>query len=130
LASGPKAWDQKAWKERAMRFLLVHYVDEAVEFSTEGLADQDAALASWIEETSQSGVKIEGHRLQPVSDATTVRVRDGQVLVSDGPFAETKEQIAGYDIVECLDLQHALDVASRHPTVQIGTIAVRPFLRT
>jgi hypothetical protein len=55
-------------------------------------------------------------------------VQDGEVLISDGPFAETKEQIAGFDVVDCADLDEALEIASRHPTTAIGTIEVRPFL--
>jgi hypothetical protein len=73
------------------------------------------------------GVRLQGDRLQPVSQAATVRVRGGEVLVSDGPFAETKEQIAGFDVLECADLDEAIEVASRHPVARIGTVEVRPF---
>jgi hypothetical protein len=62
-----------------------------------------------------------------VSDGTTVRVRDKEVLIADGPFAETKEQIAGYDILECADLDEAIEVASKHPVAPFGVIEVRPF---
>lgn len=55
-------------------------------------------------------------------------VRDGDVLIADGPFAETKEQVAGYDVIECADLDEAMEVASRHPTARLGTIEVRPFM--
>ena len=74
-----------------------------------------------------SGVRLMGDQLRPASDATTVRVRDGEVLLADGPFAETKEQIAGFDIIECADLDQALEVAARHPVARFGTIEVRPF---
>ncbi len=73
------------------------------------------------------GVRIEGNRLALTTDATTVRVREGDVLVSDGPFAETKEQIGGYDVIECADLDQAIEVASKHPVAKFGTIEVRPF---
>jgi hypothetical protein len=73
------------------------------------------------------GVRLQGDRLRPVSDATTVRVRDDEVLMTDGPFAETKEQIAGYDILECADLDEAIEVAARHPMARYGAIEVRPF---
>ncbi|HEV2932511.1 MAG TPA: YciI family protein, partial [Streptosporangiaceae bacterium] len=69
----------------------------------------------------------QGHQLRPVSDASSVRVRDGEVLVADGPFAETKEQIAGFDIIEAADLDEAIEVASRHPVASYGTVEVRPF---
>jgi hypothetical protein len=62
-----------------------------------------------------------------VSDATTVRVRDAEVLLSDGPFAESKEQIAGFDIIECADLDEAIEVAAKHPVAAFGSIEVRPF---
>jgi hypothetical protein len=56
-----------------------------------------------------------------------VQVRDLEVLISDGPFAETKEQIAGYDVIECADLDEAIEIASRHPTAWLGKIEVRPI---
>jgi hypothetical protein len=76
-----------------------------------------------------TGVKLYGGRLRPVSDAVTVRVRGREVLVSDGPFAETKEQIGGFNLLECADLDEAIEVASRHPTAKIGTFELRPFWR-
>ena len=65
--------------------------------------------------------------MRPAEDATTVRVREEEVLLSDGPFAETKEWIAGYDIIECEDLDEAIEVASRHPVARFGSIEVRPL---
>jgi hypothetical protein len=88
------------------------------------------ATKEWMEETDRRGVRLLGHRLQPVADATTVRTRDNEVLVSDGPFAETKEQIFGFDIVECADLDEAIEVAAKHPVATFGTIEVRPFWPT
>ena len=66
--------------------------------------------------------------LAPVEDATTVRVRGEEVLLSDGPFAETKEQMGGYDIIECEDLDEAVEVVSGHPMAKAGTIEIRPSL--
>ena len=62
-----------------------------------------------------------------VADATTVRIRGGEVLVTDGPFAETKEQIGGFDVIECADLDEAIEVASKHPVATYGSVDVRPF---
>ena len=76
------------------------------------------------------GVRKSGDRLRPAADATTVRVRDDEVLLSDGPFAETKEQMGGYDLIECADLDEAIEVASRHPMAKIGVIEVRPVWRS
>ena len=71
----------------------------------------DVPPGPWIAEMERRGVRLQGQRLRPVSDATTVRVREGEVLVSDGPFAETKEQIGGFDILDCADLDEAIEVA-------------------
>ena len=57
-----------------------------------------------------------------------MQVQEGSLLVSDGPFAETKEQVAGYDVIDCADLDEAIEIAARHPTANIGTIEIRPFL--
>ena len=72
-------------------------------------------------------IELDGARLHPTSAATTVRTTGGQVQVTDGPFAETKEQIAGFDILECKDLDEAIEVASKHPVARFGKIEVRPF---
>jgi hypothetical protein len=86
-----------------------------------------SSTEAWVEEMDGRGVRLLGNQLRPVSDATTVRVRGGDLLVADGPFAETKEQIAGFDVIECADLDEAIEVASRHPVARYGTIEVRPF---
>ncbi len=110
-----------------MKYLLIHAVPLSLDLGEAQAAEVDAALQLWLEEMISRGVSLHGSRLRPVSDATTVRVRDGEVLIADGPFAETKEQIGGYDVIECADLDDALDVASRHPTARLGSIEVRPL---
>jgi hypothetical protein len=82
---------------------------------------------AWESEMRERGVLRGGARLRPPSDATTVRVRDGELLLSDGPFAETKEQMGGYEIVECVDLAEAIEIAGAHPGATDGMIEVRPF---
>jgi hypothetical protein len=72
-------------------------------------------------------VRILGNRLTGVDDATTVRRRSGKVLVTDGPFAETKEWIAGFDILDCANLDEAIDIAATHPMARFGRIEIRPF---
>lgn len=81
---------------------------------------------AWVEEMDRRGVRTSGDRLRPPGDATTVRVRGDEVLLSDGPFAETKEQMAGYDLLECEDLDMAIEVAAKHPMAKAGMIEVRP----
>ena len=110
-----------------MKFLLLHYADESAEWSAEETQEDQALLAAWLEDTIARGVNLQGSYLQPSRNAATVCARDGELLVADGPFAETKEQIAGFDIIECADMQEALRVAGAHPTTRHGTIEVRPF---
>ena len=106
-----------------MKYMLIHAIDPAAEHS----ADAIPAFGTWLAEMAARGVTLHGGRLRSVDDATTVQVRDREVLVSDGPFAETKEQIAGYDVIECADLDEAIEVAAKHPTAWLGTIEVRPI---
>ena len=106
-----------------MKYMLIHVIDPTAEHSTDGMP----ALDSWLEEMLSRGVTLHGDRLRGVDDATTVQVRDREVLISDGPFAETKEQIAGYDVIECADLDEAIEIAAKHPTAWLGTIEVRPI---
>jgi hypothetical protein len=110
-----------------VRYMLIHCVGEEFEDHPQLPAELEASLASWEADTAGRGVRLEGGRLQAARRAKTVRVRDGEVLVTDGPFAETKEQVAGYDILDCADLEEALQIASRHATAAIGTIEIRPF---
>jgi hypothetical protein len=110
-----------------MRFLLIHRLAEDVELSPAQEARHDADQAVWDTEMDAGGIMLSGGRLRPDSDATTVRVRSGELLVSDGPFAETKEQVAGYTVLECADMDEAVEVAARHPTARIGTFELRPL---
>jgi hypothetical protein len=110
-----------------MRYLLLICRDETTRFSPGERAAMARDTQAWAEEMDGRGVRVLGEPLRPVSEATTLRVRDQTVLVSDGPFAETKEQIAGFDILECASLDDAVEVASRHPVASTGAIEVRPY---
>ena len=110
-----------------MKYMLLICVGEDVQLTPEDGAEMERATLAWVDEMDGRGVRLQGAPLQPVSDATTVRVRQDEVLISDGPFAETKEQIGGFDILECTDLDQAIEVAAKHPVARIGTIEVRPF---
>lgn len=83
-------------------------------------------FAAWNAEMQRRGVLQGGERLRPSSATTTVRVRDGETLLSDGPFAEAKEHVGGYAVIECADLDEAIEVASKHPMAGVGTIEIRP----
>jgi hypothetical protein len=112
-----------------MRYALMICTDEASDqaLSPEESSTRMAAYMAFGEEMGSRGVLQGGERLRPTTDATTVRVRDGEVLTSDGPFAETKEQIGGYYVVDCKDLDEAIEVASKIPGAQHGSIEVRPI---
>jgi hypothetical protein len=110
-----------------MKYMLLICTDPSVALTDEQKAGIGPATEAWVKETDGAGIRLDGNQLRPVSDATTVRVRDADVLLADGPFAETKEYIAGYDLLECADLDEALEVAGKHPVARIGSIEVRPF---
>ncbi|HEY3942582.1 MAG TPA: YciI family protein [Acidimicrobiales bacterium] len=112
-----------------MRYLMMICATEDTVGSTS--PDQATAMmaeyATFSEEMAARRVLQGGERLRPTSDATTVQVRDGKVLTADGPFAETKEQVGGYYVAECRDLDEAIDVASKIPGARFGSIEVRPI---
>ena len=112
-----------------MRYLLLINADESSfdAVSPEEAAASMAAYGAWMERAQERGVLQGGERLRPTTDATTVRVRDDKVLTTDGPFAETKEQIGGYFLVDCKDLDEAIELASGIPAAATGSIEVRPI---
>jgi hypothetical protein len=105
-----------------MKYLLLICTDGPVN-AAPGELDPEP----WVAEMDGRGVRLLGNRVRDSSDATTVRVRDGEVLITDGPYAETKEQMGGFDIIECADLDEAIEVASKHPMARFGLVEVRPF---
>jgi hypothetical protein len=106
-----------------MRYLLLIAADE----STLPTEDVTPEYMEWMKTMSERGVLQGGERLRPTSDATTVRVRNGEVLSTDGPFAETKEQLGGYFLVDCKDLDEATEAAAKLPGARHGSIEVRPI---
>jgi hypothetical protein len=84
-------------------------------------------IHAWVRDNDAAGRRLEGNVLAPVTSATTVRVRGGELLVTDGPFAETKEVIVGFDILECADLDEAIEVARTHPMAYSGRMELRAF---
>ena len=105
-----------------MQYLLMIYEDEKAPRE-----DMMAAYGAFTEGLMKSGAMKSGERLRPTSDATTVRVRNGKTSTTDGPFAETKEQLGGYYIVDCKDLDEAIAWAAKIPGATIGSIEVRPI---
>jgi len=112
-----------------MKFMLFVCVDRA---AYERERDQPQPRGRdepvpWADELDEAGIRLDGGQLEPFDQARTVRVRGGEVLLGDGPFAESKEVVAGYDVLECADLDEALAIAARHPVARFGVIEVRPF---
>src|ERR1700746_2363221 len=112
-----------------MRYALLICTNEKdyENMSPEEGATLMAAYSRWTDEMNDRGILQAGERLRPTTDATTVRVRDGETLTSDGPFAETKEQLGGYFFVECKDLDQAIMAAAKLPGARTGSIEVRPI---
>jgi len=111
-----------------VQFMLIHVLDESNELSPEVVAEVESSCAEWVDRCVGEKANLQGSRICPSSDATTVKVRNGETLVTDGPFIETREQVAGYDILECATLEEALEWAAAHPTALIGGIEVRPLM--
>ena len=107
-----------------MRYMLIHTADPDVAAEWDE-KENWASFSSWVQETVRSGVNLQGTRLRPTADATTIKIRDGELIITDGPYAETKEQIAGYDVLECASLDEAVRWASRHPHSWLGSVEVR-----
>jgi hypothetical protein len=125
LGVGDPAHEQGASK---MQYLLMIYQNEAEYAKLDTATSQKifAEYQAFTQSIIQSGNFKGGDRLQPASTATTVRVREGKTLTTDGPFAETREQLGGYYMIEAKDLDAAISIAARIPGARHGCIEVRP----
>jgi hypothetical protein len=113
-----------------MKYAFTIYVDEA---GRESASDEDRqatsqAYGALTQEMQEKGVLVAGEGLYPTQTATTVRVRDGERAVTDGPFAETKEQLGGFYVLDCRDLDDAIEWAAKIPGAQQGSIEIRPVM--
>ncbi len=111
-----------------MKYMLLMYANESKVPQTP--EEQQAAAPAWYavgKGIEAAGVAVSTHGLSSVADATTVRVRDGKTLTTDGPFAETHEQLGGYYVLDCKDLDEAISWAAKIPTAQYGSIEIRPL---
>jgi hypothetical protein len=109
-----------------MKYLLIICADGPS--APEEMAVMQRECPGWVEEMDGRGVRLLGRELEPPQATATVRVRGGEALVSDGPFAETKEFVAGFDVLECADLDEAIEVAAKHPSSWFEMIEIRPFM--
>jgi hypothetical protein len=101
---------------------------ETEEEAADREAGDDEDIRTWFAEIDKRGSRLIGDQVSKPANAATVRVRDGEVIVSDGPFAETKEWMAGFDVIECDSMADAVELAALHPVAAFGMVEVRPFL--
>jgi hypothetical protein len=112
-----------------MKYLCLIY-DEEKKLGAMSKNESDAFMGEYFAFTEgirKSGHFVAGEALQPVQTATTIRVRNGKLSTTDGPFAETKEQLGGYYLIDAKDLNDALQVASKIPSARLGSVEVRPI---
>ena len=113
-----------------MQYMMLIYSADSAE-PTPGTPEMDAHMGAYMaftQDIKEKGLMVAGDPLQSVSTATTVRVRDGNTQTIDGPFAETKETLGGYYILDCKDLDEAIEYASRIPSAKLGSIEIRPIM--
>jgi hypothetical protein len=112
-----------------MKYMLLLYANESIELETPE-EQQAVAPESWfalMKEMKDAGVLLSNNGLAPIATATTIRVREGKTLITDGPFAETHEQLGGFFLLECQDLDEALGWAEKIPHAKYGSVEVRPL---
>jgi hypothetical protein len=110
-----------------MKYMLLVYLDEnALTEDERQVCYRDSAR--FARDLSTSGNYVDASPLQPIATATSVRLRNRKRLVTDGPFAETREQLGGYYLIDAKDLDEAIDIAARVPVANVGTIEIRPVL--
>ena len=112
-----------------MKYILLMYANQSEypQLTEEQQREEQRAWVAFMQDAKAAGVLIDNNGLAPGVSATTVRVRDGKTLTTDGPFAETHEQMAGYSVLECKDLDDAIGWAARIPTARYGSIEIRPL---
>jgi hypothetical protein len=117
---------QRDQEAETMRFMFLMAGHDGPDLSPDEIR-AIPEFAAWEAELRRRGISHDGEKLRPPSEAITVRVRDGELLLTDGPFAETKEQFGGYEVIDCRDLAEAIELAAKHPGAAGGVIEVRPI---
>ena len=110
-----------------MKFLMLVSLDPSRDESDEDLTGT-LDVEDWVTKYDGSGVRLLGNQVRMAEDATSVTRREGKLLVTDGPYAESREWIVGFDVLECADLDEAIKVASEHPMAADGRLELRPFV--
>jgi hypothetical protein len=111
-----------------MKYLLLIYGDENKKYTPEEEQQVMQDYYTYTNEIRERGVYVGGEALHPTSAATTVQVRDSKTLTTDGPFAETKEQLGGYYLLDCKDLDEAIEMAAKLPGSRDGAVEIRPVM--
>jgi len=110
-----------------MKYMLFTYRDPSVPLDPEQRATVPAAVAAWCDEMDARGVRLLGHVLGPPAETRTIRTRAGETTVGDGPVTEPNLRVAGFNILDCADLDEALEVAAKNPGASFGVLELRPI---
>jgi len=110
-----------------MKYMLFTYRDPSVQLDPEQRAGVPAAVAAWCEEMDARGVRLGGHVLGPLTESRTIRIREGETSIENGPVGEETVHIAGFNLLDCADLDEALEVASKNPGATFGILELRPI---
>jgi hypothetical protein len=114
-------------EEAAVKFMLLTYRDASVRLTPEQRATVPAAVGAWCDEMEARGVRLTGHVLAPLPATRTIRIREGNLSVDEGPVGEQTLQIAGFNILECADVDEAIEVAAKNPGASFGVLELRPI---
>jgi hypothetical protein len=110
-----------------VRYFMFVCRDASIELLPDEKAAMPGWVSSWVEDMEKRGVRLQGDVLSPPVDARTIRVRNGEIQTSPGTFARTAETITGFNILECRDLEEAIEVSTKHPIARFGSIEIRPI---
>jgi hypothetical protein len=110
-----------------MKYMLFTYRDPSVQLDPEQRAPIPPAVAAWCDEMDARGVRLEGHVLAPPAESRTIRTQEGKTVVREGPVADQDFRIAGFNILECANLDEAVEVASKNPGASFGVLELRPI---
>jgi hypothetical protein len=110
-----------------MKFMLFTYRDPGVQLDPDERARIPPAVAAWCDEMDSRGVRLAGHVLGPLAESRTIRTRAGETTIDEGPVADDAAHIAGFNILECSDLDEALEVAAKNPGARFGILELRPI---
>jgi hypothetical protein len=129
VAPGSRVNEDNATRseETVVKFMLFTYRDPNVPLTPEQKATVPAAVGAWCDEMDGRGVRLMGHVLAPLSETRTIRVREGDMEVEDGPVGDQALHVAGFNILECADVEEAIEVASQNPGASFGVLELRPI---